>query len=177
MRYDLFISHSSADAETARALVTDFENRNITCWMAPRDIPMGSSYHEEIVQAIENSRAVLLLFSNAANKSEHVLREVELAAQGKKPILPLRIDVSEPAGGLKYMLANKQWVERKALGNRLVDTIEQLLAGSRPIHTGVDTVERRVEEPPKKKAGLSPMLIGAAAIGRASCRERVYDDV
>jgi hypothetical protein len=90
----------------------------ITCWMAPRDIPMGSSYHEEIVAAIENSRAVLLLFSGAANKSEHVLREVELAAQGKKPILPLRIDVSEPAGGLKYMLANKQWVERKALGNR-----------------------------------------------------------
>jgi hypothetical protein len=75
MRYDLFISHSSADAGTAQALVTDFENRNITCWMAPRDIPMGSSYHEEIVQAIENSRAVLLLFSGAANKSEHVLRD------------------------------------------------------------------------------------------------------
>ena len=165
MRYDLFISHSSADAETAQALVTDFENRNITCWMAPRDIPMGSSYHEEIVQAIENSRAVLLLFSNAANKSEHVLREVELAAQGKKPILPLRIDVSEPAGGLKYMLANKQWVERKALGNRLVDTIEQLLAGSRSIHTGVDTVGRSAEPPPpQKKAGISPMLISAAAV-------------
>ena len=78
MKYDLFISHSSADAETAQALVADFENRNIACWMAPRDIPMGSSYHEEIVQAIENSRAVLLLFSNAANKSEHVLREVEI---------------------------------------------------------------------------------------------------
>src|SRR6185295_13519854 len=164
MRYDLFISHSSADADTALALVTDFENRNITCWMAPRDIPMGSSYHEEIVAAIENSRAVLLLFSNAANKSEHVLREVELAAQGKKPILPLRIDVSEPAGGLKYMLANKQWVERKALGNRLVDEIEKRLAGSRPIHSGVDPVERRAESAtPKKKSGLSPALIGVAA--------------
>src|SRR4029077_1965877 len=141
MRYDLFISHSSADAETALAVVAGFENRNITCWMAPRDIPMGSSYHEEIVAAIENSRAVLLLFSGAANKSEHVLREVELAAQGKKPILPLRIDVSAPAGGLKYMLANKQWVERKALGNRLVDEIEKRWARSRPIHSGVDPVE------------------------------------
>ena len=69
MTYDLFISHSSEDAETALALVADFENRNITCWVAPRDIPMGSSYHEEIVQAIENSRAVLLLFSSNANKS------------------------------------------------------------------------------------------------------------
>lgn len=162
MRYDLFISHSSADAETARALVTDFENRNITCWMAPRDIPMGSSYHEEIVAAIENSRAVLLLFSGAANKSEHVLREVELAAQGKKPIYPLRIDVSEPAGGLKYMLANKQWVERKALGNRLVDTIEQLLAGARPPRAE-EKVERPPTDPPKEPARISPVLIGAAA--------------
>jgi len=162
MRYDLFISHSSADAGTAQALVTDFENRNITCWMAPRDIPMGSSYHEEIVQAIENSRAVLLLFSGAANKSEHVLREVELAAQGKKPIYPLRIDVSEPAGGLKYMLANKQWVERKALGDRLVDTIEQLLAGARPPRAE-EKIERPPPEPPRKKGGLSPMVIAAVA--------------
>ena len=130
MSFDLFISHSSADAETARALVTDFENRGITCWMAPRDIPMGSSYQGEIVKAIEHCRAMLLLFSSAANDSEHVLREVELAAQNRKPIYPLRIDATEPAGGLRYMLANKQWVERKALGNRLVDTVEQLLSGN-----------------------------------------------
>ena len=162
MTYDLFISHSSEDAETALALVADFENRNITCWVAPRDIPMGSSYHEEIVHAIENSRAVLLLFSSSANKSAHVLREVELAEQGRKPILPLRIDVSDPAGGLKYMLANKQWVERKALGNRLVETIEQLLAGARPIRTGVDEARARpATEPPKKKSAVSPALIAA----------------
>ncbi len=158
----MFISHSSEDAETALALVADFENRNITCWVAPRDIPMGSSYHEEIVHAIENSRAVLLLFSSSANKSAHVLREVELAEQGRKPILPLRIDVSDPAGGLKYMLANKQWVERKALGNRLVETIEQLLAGARPIRTGVDEARARpAPEPPKKKSAVSPALIAA----------------
>src|SRR3954451_21385347 len=165
MRYDLFISHSSADAETAQALVTDFENRNISCWMAPRDIPMGSSYHEEIVQAIENSRAMLLLFSGAANKSAHVLREVELAEQGKKPILPLRIDVSNPVGGLKYMLANKQWVERKALGNRVVEHIEQLLAGARPIRTGVDEARvRPAPQQPGKKSGVSPVLIAAVAV-------------
>jgi formylglycine-generating enzyme required for sulfatase activity len=163
MTYDLFISHSSEDAETAMALVADFENRNITCWVAPRDIPMGSSYHEEIVQAIENSRAVLLLFSGAANKSAHVLREVELAEQGRKPILPLRIDVSDPVGGLKYMLANKQWVERKALGNRLVETIEQLLGGVRPIRTGVDEARAR-PAPPKKKFALSPTVAVAGVV-------------
>ena len=104
-------------------------------------------------------------FPSAANKSAHVLREVELAEQGRKPIFPLRIDVSDPAGGLKYMLANKQWVERKALGNRLVDTIEQLLAGARPIRTGVDEARARpAPEPPKKKSAVSPALIAAIAI-------------
>jgi formylglycine-generating enzyme required for sulfatase activity len=165
MTYDLFISHSSEDSETALALVTDFENRNITCWMAPRDIPIGSSYHEEIVHAIENSRAMLLLFSGNANKSAHVLREVELAEQGRKHILPLRIDLSEPVRGLKYMLANKQWVERTALGNRLVDHIQQRLASTGPIRTDVDEARARpAPAPPKKKSAVTPMLIGAVAV-------------
>jgi hypothetical protein len=100
--------------------------------VAPRDIPMGSSYHEEIVTAIENSRAVLLLFSERANKSAHVLREVELAEQAEAdPSAAHRCVGSR--GGLKYMLANKQWVERK--GARQLGwstTIEQLLGGAAP---------------------------------------------
>jgi len=154
MPIDLFISHSTADAETAQVLVRDFENRGITCWIAPRDIPMGSSYQNEIVAAIERCRAMLLLFSVAANDSEHVLREVELAAQGKKPIYPLRIDATEPQGGLRYMLANKQWVERKALGNRLIDTVEQLLSGG-------SAAPRPDPVRPVRRSALSRALIGS----------------
>lgn len=163
MQYDLFISHSSADADTARALVTDFENRGITCWLAARDVAMGSSYQIEIVSAIERCRAVLLLFSDSANRSEHVLREVELAAQGRKPIYPLRIDASEPAGGLKYMLANKQWVERKALGNRLAETIERLLASNPDIARPLASVPKTepAAPPPRSKR---PLMIGAGAL-------------
>ena len=154
MSFDLFICHSSADAETASLLVKDFESRGINCWIAPRNIPMGSSYQGEIVSSIERCRAVLLLFSGAANNSEHVLREVELAAQSRKPIYPLRIDAAEPAGGLRYMLANKQWVERKALGNRLVETVEQLLGGA-----------ASASPPPQPaKARVSPAAIASAAV-------------
>jgi formylglycine-generating enzyme required for sulfatase activity len=61
------------------------------------------------------------------------------------------------------MLANKQWVERKALGNRLVETVEQLLAGARPIRTGVDEARAWPAAPPKSR-GVSPMMIGAIAV-------------
>jgi hypothetical protein len=171
MAFDLFISHCTADAETARVLVTDFENRGITCWIAPRDIPMGSSYQHEIVAAIERCRAMLLLFSNATNDSEHVLREVELAAQNRKPIYPLRIDTSEPAGGLRYMLANKQWVERKALGNRLVDTVEQLLASTRATGAGEPAERERALPPQPSRA---PLMAGVGALAACAIAAAVW---
>lgn len=162
LQRDLFISHSSADATTASELVAEFEKHGISCWIAPRDVPIGSSYHSEIVNAIAQCRAMLLLFSVAANESEHVLREVELAAQGHKPIYPLRIDGVEPAGGLKYMLANKQWVERRALGDRLIATIEQLLRASRPVEQSAPapspqpkTAEPKPRVPPSIWAAVS----------------------
>lgn len=160
---DLFISHSAVDGETAAALAVDFENRGITCWLAPRDVPFGGTYQAEIVRAIEDCRAMLLLFSHAANKSEHILREVELAAQANKPIYPLRIDKTEPAGGLKYMLANKQWVERQALGDRLVDTVEQLLGRATPAEG--DRTSAIAWPPPKHHGGVrNQPLIAAAGI-------------
>ena len=159
---DLFISHSSADAATARALVADLERGGITCWLASRDVPMGSAYQEQIVAAIERCRAMLLVFSNAANRSEHILREIELAAQAAKPIYPVRIDAAEPAGGLKYMLANKQWVERKALGDRLIQTIEQLL-GREGGGTVAVVVSRPRPRRPLVLAGIGALCLVLAA--------------
>ena len=156
---DLFISHSSADSKTAEELVAALEKGGLTCWVAPRDIPMGSAYQVAIVDAIEHCRAMLLVFSEAANQSEHVLREVELAAQGKKPVYPLRIDRSDPVGGLKYMLANKQWVERKALGDRLVETIVHLVLGAA---AAPDEKLPRPAPPPARPS--RPLVAAGAAV-------------
>jgi len=161
LQRDLFISHSSADAGTANDLVADFERHGISCWIAPRDVPLGSGYHREIVNAIAQCRAMLLLFSITANESDHVLREVELAAQGHKPIYPLRLDGVEPAGGLKYMLANMQWVERRALGDRLTATIEQLLRSGAPADQAAPEPSSQ-PAPAKRNRQISPTIWAAA---------------
>src|SRR5262249_18067671 len=146
---DLFISHSSVDCETATALVNEIESAGVSCWLASRDVPLGGAYQVEIVRAIDHCRAVLLVFSEAANKSEHVLREIELAAQSKKAIYPVRIDRSEPTDGLKYLLANKQWVERRVLGNKLPETIARLLTAPNPVSSA-----SRTNAAPEHSAGL-----------------------
>ncbi|HEY1309558.1 MAG TPA: TIR domain-containing protein, partial [Pseudolabrys sp.] len=167
LQRDLFISHSSADAATATDLVADFERQGISCWIAPRDVPLGSGYHSEIVNAIAQCRAMLLLFSVTANESDHVLREVELAAQGRKPIYPLRLDGVEPAGGLKYMLANMQWVERRALGDRLTATIEQLLRASRPAEQSAPAPAPTPQPAPAKQGPRISPTMGAAVAAAA----------
>lgn len=100
-----FISHSSKDAEFAFHVVRILEANGLKCWIAPRDIPVGSDYASEILQALQSARCVALLFSEHANGSPHVLREVERAISYRRPILPLMTDRSVPEGSFAYFLA------------------------------------------------------------------------
>jgi len=79
MAHDVFLSYATADKATADALVAGLERNGIRCWIAPRDIPAGSEYGQQIVDAVKGSRVFLLVFSSAANASPHVRREVERA--------------------------------------------------------------------------------------------------
>jgi hypothetical protein len=76
---DAFISYSSVEADAARRLCSLLEENGVQCWMAPRDIPVGSHWAGSISQALRNAKLMVLLFSKHANDSTQVLREVTLA--------------------------------------------------------------------------------------------------
>jgi hypothetical protein len=71
----LFVSHVSEDQAAAMEIVQELEQRGVPCWISPRDIPPGSSFDDEIAKAIEDSRALLLVFSEQCNASEYIRRE------------------------------------------------------------------------------------------------------
>lgn len=100
-----FISHSSKDKEFASHLVEILEAEGLTCWIAPRDIRAGSAYALEILEAIEASQCVAIVFTEAANASPHVLREVERAIGLRRPLLPLKAFDVTPSGQFNYFLA------------------------------------------------------------------------
>ncbi len=52
-----------------------------------------------------------LIFSRAANRSDAVLNELELAFNRGKPILPIRIEAVEPSGSAEYYLRRRQWFD------------------------------------------------------------------
>jgi hypothetical protein len=58
----VFISHASKNFKLADEIRSRLESIGIECWIAPRDIPLGSSYGEEITNAIKNCVAVVFVF-------------------------------------------------------------------------------------------------------------------
>jgi TIR domain len=102
MAHDVFLSHSVKDKAVAEAIVARLEAGSVTCWMAPRDVLPGADWGESIIDAIEPSRIMVLLFSQSANASPQIKREVERAVNKGLYIIPFRLEDIPPARALEY---------------------------------------------------------------------------
>lgn len=111
MAHDVFISHSSKDKTVADAVCAIFEANGIRCWVAPRDVPPGANWGAAIVEAIQASRVMILVFSGHANTSRQIAREVELAASQGLTIVPIRVEDVAPARSLQFFLSNIHWLD------------------------------------------------------------------
>lgn len=108
MSHELFISYASEDKETANAVCTALEEAGISCWIAPRNVPPGFLYGEAIIEAIANSKVLVLVFSSHSNKSSIVIRELERAVIRNMIILTFSIEHVEPSNKIKLLLSNHQ---------------------------------------------------------------------
>ena len=69
MAHYVFLSHSIKDKTVADAIVARLEADSVTCWVAPRDVVPGADWGESIINAVESSRIMILIFSQSANAS------------------------------------------------------------------------------------------------------------
>lgn len=132
MANDVFVSYPSTEKTTADAVVAALEAAGTRCWIAPRDVPVGADWAGSIVGAIEHSRLMVLVFSDATNESSHILREVREAADAGIPILPFRITPTEPSPALQYYVGGTHWLDAltpdlEAHLTQLTDQVAELL--------------------------------------------------
>jgi hypothetical protein len=118
-----FVSHASADRPTANRIVAYLEARGVSCWVAPRDLPGGAPFAAEIVQALKHCSKCIVIASAAANASADVENELSVAADFKKPFIPIRIDDAPLEGHFAYYLKKAQWVDFKRDGDAALDSI------------------------------------------------------
>jgi TIR domain len=111
MGFDVFISYPHQDKATADAACAKLEAQGIRCWIAPRDIPPGAEWAGAIIDAIDQCRAMVLIFSSSANRSKQIRREVQQAFDGEKPVVPFRIENVAPDKSLRCYMGAVHWLD------------------------------------------------------------------
>ena len=101
--------------------------------MAPRDVPPGMDFPAAIIQGIEGSRVMVLVFSSRSNVSPHVLREITSAVNKGIIIVPFRIEDITPSKSMEYLISVPHWLDAitppmEQHFDQLAVTIERILS-------------------------------------------------
>ena len=109
--HDVFLSYSSKDKTWADSACAVLEQHRIRCWIAPRDITPGDEWGAGIIKGLNASRVMVLIFSDHANASSQVRKEVERAISKELPVLAFRIQNVAPKDAMEFNLSNIHWVD------------------------------------------------------------------
>jgi hypothetical protein len=111
MARDVFLSYASEDRAAAEAICGSLEGTGLGCWMAPRDVPAGTSYAGSIIDGINGARVLVLVFTEHSNRSPQVLREVERAVAKGTPILPFRLEDVALTKDMEFLISSQHWLD------------------------------------------------------------------
>lgn len=149
---DVFISYKAEEVDEANWVKSTLETNGISCWMAPACIPGGSSYATEIPQAIRQSKVFVLILSAKAQSSHWVSREVDLAINEGKIILPFMLENCALKDDFNFYLTN---VQRYAAYENKVAAIDKMLKEIKVLTNNEDvgdTIQHETEENPIQTA-------------------------
>src|SRR5262245_28540060 len=165
-RKQAFIRYASAERVTADAICSALEKAGVPCWIAPRDITPGELYAANIVHAIDTTGVLVLVLSQHAAASGHVLREVERASSKKHHVLSFRVDQAPLPEALEYFLNTSQWLDASESGveralPRLVDAVNHAL--EKPASTVSGSAHAVAAAPTSRRSNRLPFAVGILA--------------
>jgi len=132
MTKKVFISHSSKDSKTATAICTALEARGHQCWMSSRDIKPGENFQGTIVRAIREAGVMVLVFSSNANNSDEIKKEMALASQSRKMVIPVRAEDVLPSEDFTYELATRQWIDMFVDWEKAIEVLSDQVGAATP---------------------------------------------
>ena len=153
---DVFISYKAEEFDEANWVKSVLENNGISCWMAPSCIPGGSSYAVEIPHAIRSAKVLVLILSEKAQASPWVSREIDLALNEGKIVLPFMLENCALKDDFNFYLTNVQryaaYENKAAAMEKMIREIKAIVGAnevSQPETT--PDVEEKAENKPTEK--------------------------
>lgn len=170
--FDVFISYPHQDKITADAACTALEAAGVRCWIAPRDVDPGAEWAGAIVDAIDRCRVMVLIFSEHANQSKQIHREVQRAFDKGVPVVPMRIANAVPEKSLAYYMGPVHWLD--ALSPPLEKHLKQLAATVRALLKTASSEQDVGRESAMAEAGADRYSAVDAVKGAAAFPERPH---
>ena len=107
----VFLSYSRTDLERAAALAHELEALGHDVWRDTDDIRGGEAWRRSIVRGIRAADLLVLLLSKASTASAHVRRELDIADEERRPVVPVLIEPTTVPDDMKYNLAGIQQLD------------------------------------------------------------------
>ena len=95
MERKIFISYSREDYGQIFSIVEKLREAGLEVWIDQEGIRGAKLWSQEIVSAIEDSVVFILFASEKAFASKNVTKELALASESDKKILPVFIEQAE----------------------------------------------------------------------------------
>ena len=139
MSAEVFVSYSSQDHSQVRKIVDRLRDAGISVWMDEGGIDAATLWSEAIVEAINECKVLIMMVSRHSTDSANVVKEVMLASESSKIILPVYLEPADIPTRLKYQLTGIQHSESYNLTpDELFDELARGLAKNGVMVPGYD---------------------------------------
>jgi len=180
MSAEVFVSYARTDRERVMELVERMRSAGIGVWIDEGGIHGASLWGQEIVDAIDASKVMILMISDSSITSDNVVKELSIASEDKKPILPVYLHRSEIPKSMRYQLAGIQHIE--FFEGQEDEAFQSMLVSLSRLGVSAGETEAKQGSPPKSvpedqstptdapvstgsKGGLVTALLALAVIG------------
>lgn len=106
----VFISHSHSDNAVADKIYNYLSQNGLRCWIDLHDIPAGVPYAQAIMEGLQSSDSLVVLYSKNVIESHDMLDELQEAHTTQRRIIPFLLDDTPMIGQFRYYLARRQWI-------------------------------------------------------------------
>ncbi len=107
----LFFSYARQDKDLVFPLAGELQELGVDVWLDIQGIQGGSLWADEIAKAIRDCEFFILFISSSSIKSDNVRRELNLAHEWEKRIIPIRLEKAGIPPEWQYQIAGIQWIE------------------------------------------------------------------
>jgi hypothetical protein len=123
---DIFVSYSRRDSTFVKQLNEKLHKTNLEVWIDWEDIPYSSDWWDEISQAVDGASAFVCVLSDDYFKSETCCKELKLAEEANKRIIPVWYKGFDRALNNSNAIAKTNWLEFST-GDRFDASFESLI--------------------------------------------------